>query len=219
MSTSNKVRHVAGVPRRRGGSTGRQLFHETNWKSRRLSMQFLRQRPSQLEWNDSDQEAAPRNLPRARLRAARRRGGRPLLRRARSAGRRRFRPAGADQPRRLRAPSFLDDANEGMDEVEDEGAIEAAIGEDAAPSKPAEVKEVPAAAANAVVQHAKHPEGLSLLRKARLEGKGDQRAYVAELPSGRKAKLTVNPRLQEQMQKLFALYKPQQGAMVAKIGR
>ena len=112
-------------------------------------------------------------------------------------------------------PSVLDDANEGMDEVEDEGAIEAAIGEDAAPSKPAEVKEVPAAAANAVVQHAKHPEGLSLLRKARLEGKGDQRAYVAELPSGRKAKLTVNPRLQEQMQKLFALYKPQQGAMVA----
>ena len=60
---------------------------------------------------------------------------------------------------------------------------------------------VSAAAANAVVQHAKHPEGLSLLRKARLEGKGDQRAYVAELPSGRKAKLTVNPRLQEQMQR------------------
>jgi cell division protein FtsI/penicillin-binding protein 2 len=112
-------------------------------------------------------------------------------------------------------PSILDDTAEGMDEMDDEVAIDAAIGDDAASANPAQVKAVPAAAANAVVQHAKHPEGLSLLRKAHLEGKGDEKVYVAQLPSGRQAKLTVNPRLQEQMQKLFALYKPQQGAMVA----
>src|SRR3954468_11455646 len=112
-------------------------------------------------------------------------------------------------------PSALDDTLEGTDELDDESAIEAAVVEETAPASPAEVKEVPAAAANAVVQHAKHPEGLSLLRKAKLEGKGDEAIYTAELPSGRKAALTVNPHLQEQMQKLFALYKPMQGAMVA----
>jgi penicillin-binding protein A len=121
--------------------------------------------------------------------------------------------AGADVSAPI--PSTLDDTAEGMDELEDEGAIEGAIADDAASDKPAQVKEVPAAAANAVVQHAKHPEGLSLLRKAHLEGKGDEKVYVAQLPSGRQAKLTINPHLQEQMQKLFALYKPQQGAMVA----
>jgi penicillin-binding protein A len=112
-------------------------------------------------------------------------------------------------------PSILDDTAEGMDEMDDEVAIDAAIGDDAASAKPAQVLEVPAAAANAVVQHAKHPEGISLLRKSHLEGKGDEKVYVAQLPSGRQAKLTVNPHLQEQMQKLFAIYKPQQGAMVA----
>ncbi|MFL5413023.1 MAG: penicillin-binding transpeptidase domain-containing protein [Myxococcales bacterium] len=112
-------------------------------------------------------------------------------------------------------PSALDDTLEGTDELDDESAIEAAVVEETAPAIPAEVMEVPAAAANAVVQHAKHPEGLSLLRKAKLEGKGDEATYTAELPSGRKAALTVNPHLQEQMQKLFALYKPMQGAMVA----
>ena len=112
-------------------------------------------------------------------------------------------------------PSALDDTVEGTDELDDESAIEAAVVEEAARASPAEVKAVPAAAANAVIQHARHPEGLSLLRKAKLEGKGDAAAYTADLPSGRKAKLTVNPHLQEQMQKLFALYKPMQGAMVA----
>jgi membrane peptidoglycan carboxypeptidase len=113
-------------------------------------------------------------------------------------------------------PSALDDTPDGVDDLDDESAIEDAVGDDAAaPSKQAEVKEVPAAATNAVVQHAKHPEGLSLFRKAKLEGKGESAAYVADLPSGRKAKLTVNPRLQEQMQKLFSIYKPMQGAMVA----
>src|ERR1700750_598413 len=108
-------------------------------------------------------------------------------------------------------PSALDDTLEGTDDLDDESAIEAAVGDETVPANPAEVKEVPAAAANAVVQHAKHPEGLSLLRKAKLEGKGDSAATPPALPSGRKATLTVNPHLQEQMQKLFALYKPMQG--------
>jgi penicillin-binding protein A len=104
---------------------------------------------------------------------------------------------------------------EGVGEGDDERAIEEAIGDDGAPAKPAELQAVPAAAANAVVEHTRHPEGLSLFRKAKLEGKGDALGYYADLPSGRHARLTIEPVLQQQMQKLFALYKPMQGAMVA----
>lgn len=78
------------------------------------------------------------------------------------------------------------------------------------PPPSAEVDEVPAAAANAVVQHVKHPQGLALLKKARLE----DGVYVANL-GGRKARLTIDPHLQSQMAKLIQMYKPVGAALVA----
>src|SRR5438105_681294 len=49
-------------------------------------------------------------------------------------------------------------------------------------AQPAEVMQVPAAAANAVVQHVDHPQGLALWKKARLE----DGVYVAETDDGTK---------------------------------
>ena len=75
----------------------------------------------------------------------------------------------------------------------------------------AEVKAVPAAAANAVAQHTVHLPGLSLWRKAKLSNG----AYVAKTADGKTARLTIDPKLQAQMQKLLAIYKPEGAAMVA----
>ena len=77
--------------------------------------------------------------------------------------------------------------------------------------QPSEVMEVPAAATNAVVQHVDHPQGLALWKNAKL--KDD--AYVAKTADGRTARLTVDPHLQGQMQKLLKMYKPQGAAVVA----
>ena len=74
------------------------------------------------------------------------------------------------------------------------------------PAQPAEVMQVPAAAANAVVQHVDHPQGLALWKEARLVDDG----YVS---GGRK--LTVDPHLQSQMVKLLKMYKPVGAALVA----
>ena len=79
------------------------------------------------------------------------------------------------------------------------------------PAQPAEVLQVPAAAANAVVQHVDHPQGLALWKSAKLvDG-----AYVAKTASGEQAQLTIDPHLQSQMMKLLKLYKPVGGALVA----
>jgi cell division protein FtsI/penicillin-binding protein 2 len=74
-----------------------------------------------------------------------------------------------------------------------------------------EVMEVPAAAANAVVQHVDHPQGLQLWKEAKL--KDD--TYVAKTEEGKTARLTIDPHLQGQMTKLLKMYKPQGAAVVA----
>lgn len=76
---------------------------------------------------------------------------------------------------------------------------------------PAQVVEVPAAAANAVVQHVDHPQGLALWRKARLSGG----AYVAKGSDGKDVRLSIDPELQAQMDKLLRMYKPVGAAVVA----
>ena len=79
------------------------------------------------------------------------------------------------------------------------------------PEVPAQVEAVPAAAANAVVQHVDHLQGLSLWKNARLKNG----AYVAATAQGKVARLTVDPALQAQMVKLLKLYKPVGAAIVA----
>jgi len=79
------------------------------------------------------------------------------------------------------------------------------------PAAPAQVEEVPAAAANAVVQHVDHLQGLSLWKNARLK----DGVYVASTAAGKEARLTVDPNLQAQMVKLLKVYKPVGAAIVA----
>jgi penicillin-binding protein A len=79
------------------------------------------------------------------------------------------------------------------------------------PSVPAQVKEVPAAAANAVVQHVDHPSGFALWKKATLE----DGAYVAKSADGKQVRFTIDPHLQGSMEKLLRMYKPQGAAVVA----
>jgi penicillin-binding protein A len=106
---------------------------------------------------------------------------------------------------------------DGVDVQDDERAVESAVADmdGGAQDQPAQVQAVPATTPNAVVERTKHPEGLKLWRKSRLTGKGDERGYYADLPNGKRARLSVEPALQERMQKLFAVYKPLQGALVA----
>ena len=79
------------------------------------------------------------------------------------------------------------------------------------PAQPAEIRQIPAAAANAVAQHVEHAQGLSLWKNARLvEG-----AYVATTEDGKQARLTIDPALQAQMVKLLKLYRPVGAAVVA----
>ena len=114
-------------------------------------------------------------------------------------------------------PGAMADSPEGE---EDAAALENAVGEaelEAAQSQdggtpaPAEVLAVPAAAAHAVVQHTNHLQGLSLWRKARLEN-GE---WLAKTDDGRTAHLTIDAKLQAQMQKLLSIYKPDGAALVA----
>src|SRR5437870_10480999 len=79
------------------------------------------------------------------------------------------------------------------------------------PEQPAEILQVPAAATNAVVQHIDHPQGLELWKKAKLSGG----VYVAKTPSGREARLTIEPKLQGSMEKLLRMYRPVGAAVVA----
>ncbi len=83
-----------------------------------------------------------------------------------------------------------------------------------APEAAREVSAVPAAAANAVAQTAPVP-GLALLHKAKLEQVEGGPALVAEMADGKSARLTIHPAMQAQMEKLFTLYKPMGGALVA----
>jgi cell division protein FtsI/penicillin-binding protein 2 len=79
------------------------------------------------------------------------------------------------------------------------------------PAHPAQVEQVPAAAANAVVQHVGHLQGLSLWKTAKLK----EGAYVATTEDGKEARLTIDPNLQAQMVKLLKTYKPVGAAVVA----
>ena len=109
-----------------------------------------------------------------------------------------------------------------LEPEEDPRALESAVAEaeaeqlaaqalDGGTPAHAEVLAVPAAAANAVVQHTQHLQGLSLWRKAKLvDG-----AYVAKTDDGRLAHLTIDAKLQAQMQKLLSIYKPDGAALVA----
>ena len=92
-----------------------------------------------------------------------------------------------------------------------ENAVGEAVAEGAQATQPAQVQEVPAAAANAVVQHTDHLEGLKLWKKARLVDD----AYVAKTADGKTARLSVNPALQKQMEKLLKMYRPVGAAVVA----
>jgi peptidoglycan glycosyltransferase len=75
----------------------------------------------------------------------------------------------------------------------------------------AEVQAVPAAATHAVVQTAPLP-GLRLMRKARL---GSDGAFTAAVAEGKPVRLTLHGRLQAEMQKMLALYRPEGAAIVA----
>jgi cell division protein FtsI/penicillin-binding protein 2 len=79
------------------------------------------------------------------------------------------------------------------------------------PALPAQVMQVPAAAANAVVQHVDHPQGFALWKKAKLVGG----AYQARTDDGKIARLSIDPNLQGQMAKLLKMYKPVGAAVVA----
>jgi peptidoglycan glycosyltransferase len=107
------------------------------------------------------------------------------------------------------------DSNEPDDEISNEDLAkavnEAAIETDGGVVAPTVVQEVPAAATNAVAQHVAHLQGLSLWKRAKLSGG----SYVARTDDGKLARLTIDPNLQAQMDKLLKTYKPQGAAMVA----
>jgi peptidoglycan glycosyltransferase len=107
------------------------------------------------------------------------------------------------------------DAPEPDDEISNDdlakAVSEAAIETDGGVVAPTVVHEVPAAAANAVVQHVAHLQGLSLWKRARLAGG----IYIAKTDDGKIAHLSIDPNLQGQMDKLLKTYKPQGAAMVA----
>jgi cell division protein FtsI/penicillin-binding protein 2 len=101
----------------------------------------------------------------------------------------------------------------------DSAAIENAVGEAEAEQlstaldggTAAQIVEVPAAAANAVAQHSAHLQGLALWRKAKLA----DGHYFAKTADGKLARLSIDSALQAQMQKLLAIYKPVDAAVVA----
>jgi len=101
-----------------------------------------------------------------------------------------------------------------VNEAEAETAHAATDGGTLVEAQAAEVQAVPAAAANAVVQHGAHLPGIALWRKSKLVGSGETAFYQA-MSDGKKVKLTVDPNLQKQMQKLFAVYRPMEAAVVA----
>jgi cell division protein FtsI/penicillin-binding protein 2 len=120
-------------------------------------------------------------------------------------------PAGADRGEYKEEPVAPGDSPIPDDAI-DADDLAKAVGEAAAETpKPARVEQVPAAAANAVVQHTAHLQGLSLWKKAKLvDG-----AYVATTADGKTVRLTIDPELQAQMDKLLRTYKPQGAAIVA----
>lgn len=118
--------------------------------------------------------------------------------------------ARAQQKQPAEEPGADDDQITAADLAQAVGEVQAE-GDGGVPAQPAEVLQVPAAAANAVVQHVDHLQGLALWKNAKLvDG-----AYVAKTASGEQAQLTIDPHLQSQMMKLLKLYKPVGGALVA----
>jgi cell division protein FtsI/penicillin-binding protein 2 len=96
------------------------------------------------------------------------------------------------------------------DEGEPEGDDEPTLYAD---EKPLQLEHVPAGAADAAATAGKHltPAGVELWRKSKLiDGH-----YQSKLADGRKANLSIDPRLQQTLQKLLESYKPMSGSVVA----
>jgi penicillin-binding protein A len=104
------------------------------------------------------------------------------------------------EPDELNAADFASAVSEAESEMD--GGVAA---------QPAQIQQVPAAAANAVVQHVNHPQGLALWKNAKLSGD----AYMATTADGKQARLTVQPKLQKSMEKLLRTFKPMGAAVVA----
>jgi len=112
------------------------------------------------------------------------------------------------------------DSGDSQEKADDERAVESAITSETGESgsgveKPAEVNAVPATTANAVAQHSNHLEGLGLWKKAKLSGTGDAMGYFADGPVQSRVRLSVEPALQKQMDRLMRTYQPMQAALVA----
>jgi cell division protein FtsI/penicillin-binding protein 2 len=105
---------------------------------------------------------------------------------------------------------FADDEINAADLAKAVGEAEAEA-DGGVPAQPAEIDRVPAAAANKVVQHVEHLQGLSIWKDAKLiDG-----VYVATTVEGKEARFTIDPNLQGQMVKLLKTYKPVGAAVVA----
>jgi membrane peptidoglycan carboxypeptidase len=126
-------------------------------------------------------------------------------------------PPAQPVPEAADAPQSTPGQEPGESDEMDQAALERAVTEAQAESLeadagvPAQVMEVPAAAANAVVQHSDHVQGFALWRKAKLE----KDFYFAPTDHGQKARLSIDPHLQGQMQKLLKMYRPDGAALVA----
>ena len=126
-------------------------------------------------------------------------------------------PPAQPVPETADAPQSTSGQEPGEPDEVDQAALERALIEAEAESLqtdggvPAQVMEVPAAAANAVVQHSDHVQGFTLWRKAKLE----KDFYFATTDEGKRARLSVDPHLQGQMQKLLKMYRPVGAAVVA----
>ena len=112
------------------------------------------------------------------------------------------------------------ESGDSQDKSDNERAVETAVtseidDRDAGVEQPAEVNAVPAATANAVAQHSNHLEGLTLWKKAKLSGTGDALGYFADAAGSKRVRMSVEPALQKQMERLMRTYTPMQGAMVA----
>ncbi|MBS2025658.1 MAG: penicillin-binding protein [Deltaproteobacteria bacterium] len=99
--------------------------------------------------------------------------------------------------------------------LEDEDAFEKAMEQAEQEGQPSDqqIQQIPAAAANAVVQENAPIPGLSLLRHTKAPAAGEP--WTAQTPEGKTAKLSINPTLQKQMTELFNSYRPLNGAVVA----
>jgi membrane peptidoglycan carboxypeptidase len=108
------------------------------------------------------------------------------------------------------APAREGDPGDDEESAEAEGDEEPTIFAE----KPLELDQVPAAAANAAAARPVAPAGIELWRHAKLSP-ADPTSFEARLADGRKAHLSVDPKLQRSLESLLASYKPMAGSVVA----